>query len=289
MPTDIKKNHPGGLDNTKKFIEILLQQNSLTSYYPYPLHYDLIAQKLGIDLRLLTSDDWKFMSEYQNNDFNQLLKFSDQQQAKIIFISLNDQLPMYSKTIRSTDRMMYSTNKPMSSDDLRNETDLLFFKDSIETWSKLGLNNIWDTRERLALSYPLKDTRQQSVDFSFDHYWLDCQSWWYNGKQEIKNIMNWLELSIETDRYNQWIPIYEVWQQIQLNAIQFQWNYKHIVECVVNNWSYDIDLTFEQEVVIQHCMIYEHGLNLKTWQLEKFPNNTQDLHQLLEPNIHPLA
>jgi hypothetical protein len=71
--------------------------------------------------------------------------------------------------------------------------------------------------------------------------------------------------------------------------LQFEYNYKHIVESIVNNWSYPIDLTFDQEIVIQHCLIYHYGLNLKTWQLEKFPNNTQDLHKLLEPNIHPLG
>ena len=101
--------------------------------------------------------------------------------------------------------------------------------------------------------------------------------------------MNWVELPIDNDRYNQWVPIYEDWQQIQMNSLRFQYNYKHIVDCVVNNWSYNIDLTFDQEVVIQHLLIYQHNLNLKTWQLKKFPGNTKDLHLLLEPNIHPLT
>ena len=35
-------------------------------------------------------------------------------------------------------------------------------------------------------------------------------------------------------------------------------------------------------------LIYKYGLNLKTWQLEKFPNNTKQLHELLEENIHPI-
>jgi hypothetical protein len=71
--------------------------------------------------------------------------------------------------------------------------------------------------------------------------------------------------------------------------LEFCYNYKHIVDSVVNNWYYQIDLTFEQEVVIQHCLIYQHNLNLKTWELTKFPSNTQDLHKLLEPNIHPIT
>ena len=48
-----------------------------------------------------------------------------------------------------------------------------------------------------------------------------------------------------------------------------------VFDAIVHNWYYEIDnLTFEQEVIIQHCLIYQHGLNLKTRQLEKFPSNT---------------
>jgi len=76
------------------------------------------------------------------------------------------------------------------------------------------------------------------------------------------------------------------WQKKQLDLLDFCYNQPHIVDAIVNNLYYEIDLTFDQEIIIQHCLIYQHGLNLKTWQLEKFPNNTQDLHKLLEPNIH---
>ena len=42
-----------------------------------------------------------------------------------------------------------------------------------------------------------------------------------------------------------------------------------------------------QEAIVQHILIYKYNLNLKNWQLKKFPDNTQDLHKLLETNIHP--
>ena len=48
------------------------------------------------------------------------------------------------------------------------------------------------------------------------------------------------------------------------------------------------DLDVIQEAFIQRELIYKHNLNLKTFQLEKFIN-TQQLHNLLEPNIHPLG
>ena len=46
------------------------------------------------------------------------------------------------------------------------------------------------------------------------------------------------------------------------------------------------NLDIVRESTIQHVLIYKHGLTLKSWGLEKFPNNTQDLHLLLEPNIY---
>ena len=56
---------------------------------------------------------------------------------------------------------------------------------------------------------------------------------------------------------------------------------------IVDNFYYDIGeykLNIAQEAAIQHVMLYKYNLNFKIWQLEKFPNNTQDLHKLLEPN-----
>ena len=283
-----RKNHPDGLEESKKTIDILRQKDGLVSYYPTPIKFDHAAKKIGINTQSPTQGEWQQINKYREDDYNQLLKFSASQQAKIIFISINDSLPIYFHEIRSMNRFLFTPAVPNSLEDIRNERDNLFFKESVDTWSKLGLTNTWDIRERLALSEPLKNAHPYTIDFSFEHYWIDCQSWFYDGKQEIKNIMTWLELSIDSDRFDQWTSIYEAWQQIQLKTLRFQYNYQHIVDCVVNNWSYPIDLTFEQEVVIQHCLIYDHGLNLKTWQLEKFPNNTKDLHQLLEPNIHPL-
>jgi len=49
------------------------------------------------------------------------------------------------------------------------------------------------------------------------------------------------------------------------------------------------ELNLNQEASIQHVLIYKYDLNLKTWGLEKFPNNTKKLHELLEPNIHKIT
>ena len=43
-----------------------------------------------------------------------------------------------------------------------------------------------------------------------------------------------------------------------------------------------------EQAFTQHKLICKHNLNLKTQQLETF-TNTQQLHNLLEPNIHTLG
>ena len=92
---------------------------------------------------------------------------------------------------------------------------------------------------------------------------------------------------MDPQRFNQWLPIYQQWASRQLKILDFCHEVSHIIDSIVNNWDYQLgDLSFEQEVVIQHYLIYKHNLNLKTWQLEKFPSNTKDLHKLLETNTH---
>jgi hypothetical protein len=104
----------------------------------------------------------------------------------------------------------------------------------------------------------------------------------------MKKSLAHLKFDLDTSKLESWQQIYKKWQQPQLDSLEFMFNCQRIVNSIVNNHWLEIDLTFEQEVVIQHCLIYHHGLNLKTWMLEKFPNNTQELHKLLEPNIHVL-
>jgi hypothetical protein len=283
-----EKNYKGGLAETQTMIHQLVNQNELVSCYPGPLAFEKAAAALDISMEDLTVSNLEKIAQHKEQDYNQLLNFANEQQAKIVFISLNDDLPMYLVNVRTLERMPFENRPADSVAEMQQSLDSVFFKDSLDTWNSLHLDNIWDVRERRALntrpfgSIPLK------VDFSFPHYWLDSQNWWYNGLEEMIKIMTWLDLDIDQIRFDKWIPIYRKWQKVQNAALQFQYNYKHIVDCIVNNWSYEIDLTFEQEVVVQHLLIHQHNLNLKTWQLEKFPNNTKDLHRLLEPNTHPL-
>ena len=282
------KNHPSGLLETKKSLLLLQEQDKLTSLYPCHNHLDTVAKQLGFDVDTSSPDQWTLIFNHATEDYNQLLQVCKLHSAKIIFVSLDEHLSVYANTVRTLDRMPLSNRPAQSLEDIRNSMDNAFFKNSLLAWQNIGLLDIWDVRERCALNKSLLDWKPHPVDLNFDHYWINAQNLWYNGEKEIPKIIDWLKLTVDFDRFDQWKSIYQEWQKIQLDTLQFQYNYQHIVNSIINNWAYPIDLTFEQEIIIQHCLIFNYGLNLKTWQLTKFPNNTKELHKLLEPNIHIL-
>lgn len=277
------KNHPAGLEQTQQCVEYLQSHSNFATLYPVAPHISRISQQQpGLDT-------WTYQ-HIASQEYNDTIKWLDQIGAKIIFVSLNKNLPLYAfAQPRFQSKNNWNNEKRLDSiQDVWNFFSDYFFQDSALIFQQQKLTEIWDTREFFALNLRPLAAPPLQLNLDFDHYWVDSQDLWFNGKQKLLDILAWLNLEPNAKRYQNWCEIFEQWQNLQIKALKFQWQYQHIVDSTVNNWSYPIDLTFEQEVVIQHCLIYQHNLNIKTWQLEKFPNNTQLLHQLLEPNCHTL-
>ena len=288
-----KKNHPNGFVNTKQCVEHLssIANADLLSFYPCPIYGDTVAKSLGLPIdKQLTNEIFQEISHVQRHDYTNLMNYCLDQNLKIVYIALNKKNIFYPSVVRSADRLLMDSHVPQDLNHVKNHYDSLFFQDSIEAWTQQGLTNVWDKRERMALSCrPFDDSifNGWTFDQTQTHLYIDAQSFWYNGMCTIEKIMSFLELSIDPTRFDTWAVVYANWQKQQLKILEFEFNYQHIIDAIINNWYYDIsDLTFEQEVIIQHCLIYQHGLNLKTWKLEKFPANTKELHRLLESNIH---
>jgi len=287
-----KKNHPSGHDRSQQYINQLanVSNSELLSLYPSPIHADLASKALNIT-GSLNSEKHKQIQLYQKNDYAKLINSVIESDIKVVYISMNRHNILYTCQNRSLGRLYFEEKRPDSMSELLNHIDQLFFADSIDQWTRAGLTNTWDLRERLALcTRPFDTTRimeDLEINRSRQYCLIDAQSLWYNGTHVMKKIMDFLNLAINETAWTQWVDIYYTWQQLQLKILNFDLEFEHIMNSIVNNWYYEIgSLTFEQEVIIQHCLIYQHGLNLRTWQLEKFPSNTQDLHKLLEPNIH---
>lgn len=286
------KNHPRGHKVTVQCIESLKQQQlPLLSFYPVPLTIAEAAVDLGIDMSDTVSEhNFKNIQNYVNQDFEKALNASIDAGCKLIYVDHDHTVSQYFNKRKSRESLIAKIPDGTSYDSttIKNEYQNFFFKDNIQHWNNLGLNNIWDQREHEALCARPFEVWKFGQGFCKPHLWIDCRELWCNTESVLMNIFKYIELPIDQDRLLTWRNICAQWSAMQLDAWKFDLTYKRIVDSVINNWWMKIDLTFDQEVVIQHCLIYQHNLNLKTWQLEKFPNNTQDLYKLLEPNTHPV-
>jgi len=287
------KNHPAGFETTQEFIKQVSNQPQYQLYSMYPISIHVFDAAINLQIptdQIGSSKNWALINQYSNNDFNQLFGFCDQQHVKFIYVGDHPSTQLYYLSTRSKSPLMSTGKLAIDINDANEEFQQVFFNNSIEKWNQLNLTHIWDQRERQALDtrpFYYEDTKFDGL--TYPHLWINCQDLWYNGEQAASKMLQYLELDLVPNRLRDWRPIYADWQKKQLKLVEFNFNCQHIVDSIVNNWYYEIDLTFDQEVVIQHCLIYQHNLNLKTWELSKFPNNTQDLHKLLEPNIHSLT
>ena len=148
--------------------------------------------------------------------------------------------------------------------------------------------NSWDLREHMALDLRpfIKESPMDLLDLTVPHHCIDTRELLYHGEEAMHSLLVRLELAVDSTRLGAWQPVYRQWQALQQARDRFAINLEHILNAIVHGWDYPIDLTFEQEVVVQHCLIYQFGLNIQTWNLTNFPDNTQKLHLLLETNKH---
>ncbi len=281
-----KSNHPSGLEETQQYVEFLESQGSYFSIYPHTIQDVEAAAALGIDVNAMSSNDLEAIVKYKKTDFESLLRYLDHKGANIVLIKMSNPVPLYFAKSRSNVLPYESNYLKGTQDQIRQRIDDLFFKQSQQQWQDIGLTNKWDQRERLALNTRPFDIQYFDVDLPAAALSVDSHDLWHHGDQIIVEIMNHCQMTIDSTRIEPWTKIYFDWQKIQLDTLWFQYQHQHILKAIVEGKSMQIDLTFDQEIIIQHCLIYQYNLNLKTWGLEKFPNNTLELHQLLEPNIH---
>ncbi len=163
-----------------------------------------------------------------------------------------------------------------------------YFKESSQQFDK----HIWDMREVLALNYRsmlLDRSYIDDIDWSSPLLYIDSRQLWFDGEELLHHILSWLDTPVQSSRLENWNSRYKTWQKTQMDVLDFGWNLPHIIASIVHGYSYDLsrfNLDLQREAVIQGILIEQHGLNFRTWGLDRFPDNTLDLHRLLEPNCH---
>jgi len=287
------RNHPGGIENVTTMLQQAknMPDDGLYSMYPFSAETSHVRKKLKINFEQADEKDFSEIEQkWHTENYARIFDCCINNNAKIIFIHDNKSVNWYK--LFGHQRIKYNVPEDEQAEiDYRKKS---FHKNSIDKWKNLGLENIWDVRERQALDVRLLDMHTNEVadkcNFSKPHFRASVSDLWHRGIELFHQIMMYLDMPIVPDRLGQWIPIYHEWAQKPLALMKFGDGFDDTIKCIVNGWYKELpELSFDQEVIIQHALIYKHNLNLRTWQLEKFPRNTIDLHRLLEPNIHTLV
>lgn len=293
-----QRNHTTGSRMFDDVVERLNQStNSLYSIYAFPLMIDGASKELNISVEQAV-DDHSDTVDYINLDYAKIWNHCAVQNFPIIYLHLTRDF-VYNLTPRlgigaffptATDTIKSLSLTPTEiRSAFRADFVNIFFKPSNKKqWTN---DAVWDQREYLALNLrPFdSDINNQYIDFTLPHMYLDVQRLWYHGEDTMRDIFNYLGLTIDPSRIDHWKIVYAKWQQIQLKILKFVWSIDHICNCIINNYYYDLvqhELDLWQEAAILHVLIYKYNKNIKGWGMVKFPNNTQDLHKLLEENIH---
>ena len=282
-----QKNFVGGYRETSSAIDKLksiLSDNTL-SIYADSAKINQVADQLGItknNISKLLPDVFEYIAE----DFKKMWEHCHSNQVPIIYLNLSYP-KIYNSEIRTLEGKSFLSGQSYTTvDDVMNNFLNLYFDDA-DIWLDA---TAWDKRERAAINLRpfFQPQINKYVDFSIPYLYLDAQELWIDGEFTLQKVMKYLKIDVNPSRLASWIPIYHQWQKIQIKLLRFGWNIDHICDAIVNNHYYDIsdyNLDLWHEAIIQHCLLYKYNLNLKSWQLEKFPTNTQDLHKLLESNI----
>lgn len=293
------KNHPTGAEETKKCVEIITNQtnNKLVSCYSCDMRYDYCSEYTKTPN---TDENRYILDSFINEDRQHRIDFLRSSGFKLIHIFLPHRLSVYSDLpVRSLGVKTLTGVKIYSSPEYYIEDHLnTYFSESKNKYTSFKL---WDFRELIALTLASKvqetDRFRKSNQYkktllnSFPNKIIIAEDFWCETEERIIEIMNFLELGVNQKRLIEWRTICHHWQKIQLQRLSFINNLDLIADAIVNNYAYDLcrfNLTIIHEAIIQSRLLRDYNLTIKNFELEKFPNNTQDIHKLLEENFHTI-
>jgi|TARA_R110000868_G_scaffold19426_4_gene83645 hypothetical protein len=236
-----------------------------------------------------------YLHEFSNRDeTQQAINIIEDLADKLIFLTHSDHSSLFLCQYKQRDQIPwlskqgYTTNSDEAYEDYVDH----FFADDKAKWQELGLVDIWDKREFIALNFDRSITTsiKSLLNQSKTHYSIDIMDHWNTLNVSIVEMFDYLDIAIDQYRFDSWLAVYRNWQKVHYQQLRFIWYFEKIINYVINGHSMNLErfnLDIMQEAAIQRELMYKHNLNFKTWQLEKF-QSTQQLHSLLETNIHPV-
>lgn len=245
-------------------------------------------------LKVIYFHHFRHTIESKDPDTCKAVQHLDHLRAKTIFLTLSPQHVLYQCSYEKRS-IVYSSDYSRILTSNREILDHFldrYFSHSKAKWDQEKLEHVWDLREFVALNVDpfAVHTMQPMIELVNQPYVLDAVELMTVFDVAVHDLFRYLDIKLDPARYEKWLPVYLQWKRIHTRRLKFVFNYDLIVHSIVSGCNVDLerfDLDIMQEAAIQRALIYQHGLNLKTWQLEKF-SNTAQLHDLLGPNFHTL-
>jgi hypothetical protein len=165
-----------------------------------------------------------------------------------------------------------------------------FFSEAQQKWNLSDTKEVWVHREFLALNFrPYELVKiTELFDNHQPHLYLDARDVWTSLDFVINDIFCYIDRRIDQSRWDSWVKIYHQWRTKHYDRIRFGWYFDEILNKILSGQDMSLErfnLDIVREAAIQHVLIFQYGLNLKTFGVDKFVN-TRQLHELLEPNIY---
>lgn len=215
---------------------------------------------------------------------------------KSVILSMDKNYGLYMSNMSRREGGLLSFTEPKrllyDDDEIFNDFINCYFSDSKKIFD---LDNVWDKREFIALNYDIAKSNLKPITafiskFEEDqnYFRLNCFDLFCTFATSVFHLFEYLNLEIDTNRYTKWLSVYHKWNKNHYKRLRFIWYIDEIVDDILYNRPrnlLDFELDLLQEAIIQQKLIKNYNLNLQNWQLVKF-TNTQQLHKLLEPNIH---
>ena len=279
-----------GFENTKQQYKAIVESDcqlaSVHLYVTVLTMSQFIPDQFAVSVETSTHAQRQAAVEYIHNDTKKLLDWMQQSghpliafeycSADLLNIAYNDRCPldMSHNVVADIDAKWLSFEQS-------------FFNKPTDMFDQTF---IWDRREKLALILPdpIKQPNFcQLIDRRLPHLLYTTDDVWNDLFSVMPEIFSFINTPLDSTTINGWQNVYATWR---LNHDQyFSRHFDRIIDAIVNNKYVSLTrfkMNFYKEVMIQQALIRRYSLNLKTWQLETFPDNTQELHKLLEPSLH---
>lgn len=282
------KNHPHGVNEFKNAVEKLLSSDAYSPHIIYAngRRINEVFKEVS-DAGTITDDSiYNHVNNVIETELLEIHRFCNNKNIPLINLELTTD-PLYLRKYRGDGLLL------LNGEEATYDAKLEEFKQFFNNGVLFGKDDAtYAKREFIALNIRPFTLPKRIIDSNLEHIHLSALDLWTIGEIKIAEILSKVGIPLDQTRISNWREVYRIWSQKQNTILSFSRNFDVICNSILNNYYHDLsvyELDLFDEAIIQHALIYRHGLTLKSWGLNKFPDNTKKLYPLLEKNVyHPV-